>query len=48
MKRVSVIAALIAAAALISGCNTISGMGKDVEATGAAVSNTADKAKDAM
>lgn len=30
----------------ISGCNTMSGMGKDVEAAGSAVHDTAEDAKD--
>jgi entericidin B len=39
--------ALIAAAAVVAlaGCNTVAGMGKDVEATGSAVETTANKAK---
>jgi predicted small secreted protein len=41
------IIALLAAAAVVglAGCNTVAGMGKDVEATGNAVENTANKAK---
>jgi entericidin B len=31
--------------ALLAGCNTVEGAGKDVKATGQAVENTADKAK---
>jgi predicted small secreted protein len=36
---------LAAALALIAGCNTVEGAGKDVKATGQAVENAADKAK---
>jgi entericidin B len=32
----------------LSGCNTISGMGKDVEAAGQATSDTAEKTKEKM
>jgi predicted small secreted protein len=39
-------AALLASLALlVGGCNTIEGAGKDVQATGQAIENTADKAK---
>lgn len=36
---------LAATLALIAGCNTVEGAGKDVKATGQAVENAADKAK---
>ena len=36
---------LAAALALIAGCNTIEGAGKDVKATGQTVENAADNAK---
>jgi predicted small secreted protein len=36
---------MAAAMALLSGCNTVEGAGKDVKATGAAVERAADKAK---
>jgi predicted small secreted protein len=36
---------LAAALALIAGCNTVEGAGKDVKATGQAVENAADKSK---
>jgi entericidin B len=39
---------LIGASALLSACNTTAGVGQDVSATGHAVTNTADKAKQAM
>jgi entericidin B len=41
-----IIALLLAASfALLAGCNTVEGAGKDVKATGQAVENAADKAK---
>ena len=40
------IALLVAASvALLAGCNTVEGAGRDVKATGQAVENAADKAK---
>jgi predicted small secreted protein len=41
-------ALLIGASALLSACNTTAGVGEDVSATGHAVTNTADKAKQAL
>jgi len=43
--RKLIIAALIAAPLLLSACNTISGLGKDVGAVGDAVSDSAEKSK---
>lgn len=40
-----VIGLTIAAALLLAGCNTISGVGKDVSSVGSTVSKTADKHK---
>ncbi|RDE07448.1 entericidin A/B family lipoprotein [Sphingomonas aracearum] len=37
--------ALVAGALMISGCNTVSGVGKDVSSAGDAVSTTANKNK---
>lgn len=36
---------LAAMMVLVSGCNTVSGAGKDVKATGQAVESAAEKAK---
>ena len=36
---------LITAGGLLAGCNTISGMGRDVSSVGSTVSKTADKHK---
>lgn len=46
MKKITLIA--IAAAALLAGCNTVSGLGQDVKAGGQAVSNTAQDIKAKM
>lgn len=43
MKKTLLIA--LAGLAFLAGCNTVSGVGKDVKAGGQAVSNTAEKAK---
>lgn len=37
--------ALVAGALLVSACNTVEGMGKDVASAGDTVANTADSAK---
>lgn len=50
MKKITLIA--LAAAALLAGCNTVSGVGKDVSAVGStvgnAVTNTADHVKESL
>ncbi|MDX2224067.1 MAG: entericidin A/B family lipoprotein [Rhodospirillaceae bacterium] len=38
-------AVLLAAAAALSGCNTIEGMGKDIKSGGKAIEKTAEDAK---
>ncbi|WP_416189027.1 entericidin A/B family lipoprotein [Neisseria sp. CCUG17229] len=43
MKKFALIA--LTAMTLLSACNTISGVGKDVKAAGNAVSNTAEEVK---
>jgi len=45
MKRLFV---LVAAAFLVAGCNTIAGIGKDVEAAGSAVEKAATDTKRKM
>ena len=45
MKRLLLI---VAAAIVAAGCNTISGMGKDVEAAGSAVDRAAQDTKKKM
>lgn len=47
MKITTVITTLLAVTmlAILAGCNTIEGAGKDVKATGSAVENAADKSK---
>lgn len=44
MRKLIVFAAA-AAALWVSGCNTVSGLGRDVQAAGRAVSGTAEDAK---
>ena len=44
MRKLIVLAAA-AAAVLVSACNTVAGVGKDVQAAGKAVSTTAEDAK---
>ncbi len=45
LMRKILILAVSAAALMISACNTVEGVGKDVSAAGRAVSNTAKDAK---
>lgn len=45
MKNVLRIFALASALAIIAGCNTIEGMGKDIKKGGEAIEKAADKAK---
>lgn len=44
MRKLIVLAAA-SAALLVSACNTVAGVGKDLEAAGSAVSSTASDAK---
>lgn len=44
MRKILILA-VTAAALLVSACNTIEGVGRDVSAAGRAVSNTAQDAK---
>jgi len=44
MRRFIILAA-VAAALAVSACNTVAGAGRDVSATGHAVTNTANDAK---
>jgi predicted small secreted protein len=41
MRKLIVLAAM-ASALLVAGCNTVAGVGKDVQAAGKAVQNTAE------
>jgi entericidin B len=47
-QTILAISLLIGASALLSACNTTAGAGEDVSATGHAVTNTAEKAKQAL
>lgn len=44
MKKIGTVA-LVALALAVTGCNTISGVGRDVSSVGKTVSKTADGAK---
>jgi predicted small secreted protein len=44
MRKIIVLAAA-AAALFVAGCNTVSGVGRDMEAAGRAVTGSADDAK---
>ncbi|MDP3173726.1 entericidin A/B family lipoprotein [Phenylobacterium sp.] len=43
--RLVILAAAFGAALLVSACNTVSGVGEDVQAAGKAVTTTAEDAK---
>ena len=43
--RTLIVLAAAAAALWVAGCNTVAGMGRDVEAAGHAVASTADDGK---
>ncbi len=47
-RTVLALSLLAGAAMTLSACNTTAGVGQDVSATGHAVTNTADKAKNAL
>jgi predicted small secreted protein len=42
-KSIAFIVLIIAAASLLAGCNTMRGVGKDVEAAGRTIQKSADK-----
>ena len=44
MRKI-VLFAVLAASMAVAACNTVAGAGKDVQATGKAVTNTAEDAK---
>jgi len=45
MKQLAALLVLAGFAAGLAGCNTMSGVGKDVKAGGQAIENAADKSK---
>ena len=47
MRKILILAAAAANLA-VAGCNTIAGLGKDVQAAGSAVTRTADEAKEGV
>lgn len=44
MRKITTLA-LLATAVLVSACNTVEGVGKDVKSAGSEVEKTADKSK---
>lgn len=46
MKRIKLIAGLALALSMLSACNTIAGIGKDLQAAGGAISEVSDEVRD--
>ncbi len=46
MRRVAKLAVALVVSALLAGCNTIAGAGKDVQKVGEKVEKTAEQCKD--
>lgn len=42
LKKIGVVLAVIGAVSFLTACNTVEGVGKDVEATGEAIEDAAD------
>ncbi len=47
-RTILALSLLIGASAMLSACNTTAGVGKDVSATGNAVTNSAEKVKQGL
>ena len=45
MKKITSLLALSALFAVLAGCNTVKGVGQDVQRAGSAIENAADKKK---
>ncbi len=45
IRKLLALSTLAGFAALLAGCNTVEGVGKDVKATGAAIEKSAEKNK---
>ena len=45
MKKLAALLGVVLVALSLSACNTVKGVGRDVEATGQAIENTAEKAQ---
>jgi predicted small secreted protein len=45
MRKLIALLAAVGLAVVVSGCNTVEGMGKDVKAAGGAVEKAAEKSK---
>jgi len=48
MKRTVLLAASLTALSMIASCNTVAGIGKDLQAGGQAISNASDEVADAF
>ena len=46
MKRIKLIAGLALALSMLGACNTIAGIGKDLQAAGGAISEVSDEVRD--
>lgn len=46
MRQVKLLAGAMLAVSLLAGCNTVRGLGKDLQAGGEAISETSDEVKD--
>jgi predicted small secreted protein len=48
MKRLKLAAGSVLALMMVTGCNTIAGLGQDLQAAGSAISETSDEVRDAV
>lgn len=48
MKRFKLVAGSVLALTMVTGCNTIAGLGQDLQAAGSAISETSDEVRDAV
>ncbi len=46
MNRLKLLSGSVLAVALVAGCNTVAGLGKDLQAAGGAISETSAEVKD--
>jgi len=46
MKRLKLLSASTLALMMVAGCNTVAGLGKDLQAAGGAISDTSTEVKD--
>jgi predicted small secreted protein len=48
MKPLKLLAGYALAVTMVTGCNTVAGLGKDLQAAGSAISETSDEVRDAV